>query len=61
MSEYLDDAEYHETEKHITVTWRMNEIQYALRMGHEFFDALDVTDGQEPPVLMKLMVHDEPE
>jgi hypothetical protein len=36
--------------------WTYGENEYALLMGQEMFDLLDVTSGQATPVLSKVMI-----
>lgn len=57
MSEYLD-AEVHVNDDTVELRWLFDENKYALVMGHEMFDQLEVTQGQESPVLIELLVFD---
>lgn len=55
MSEYVN-AEIHETEKTVELRWSYDEITYGLVMSQEMFDLLDISCGQQTPVLSKVMI-----
>lgn len=56
MSEYLD-AEIHETIDHLEIRWRYEEKEYALTITPEMFDLLAVAEGQDAPILAKLITN----
>lgn len=56
MSQYLEQAQIHETQDTVEIRFHYNEIEYALAMSQAMFDLLDVSCGQTAPVLCKVMI-----
>lgn len=59
VSNYLERASIHIAEDYVELRWVDNDNEYALRVGHEIYEALRVAEGQEPPVLLEVLVHNE--
>jgi hypothetical protein len=55
MSEYIN-AEIHETSEAVELRWEYGERQYGVLISQEMFDMLDISCGQQTPVLTKIMI-----
>ena len=54
MSEYLN-AEIHDSIDHLEIRWVYEDRRYGLVITPEMFDLLGLAEGQESPVLAKIM------